>query len=106
MASTLGYTIGTRPSQVWSGRSTASINTLLLMNTDLVNTITVGNSLTNIVVPIAPNGSLSVDPSENWYALGLVAGAGPLVVVPNGQSNFQGLTQAQRGSCTSICTIT
>jgi hypothetical protein len=78
---------------LWSGRKLSGINTLLLLNTDITNTVTVGSDLQSLVVPIAPNGSLSVDPESNWYVVGLVAGNSPLVVVPNGQSNFLGLTQ-------------
>ena len=89
------YTVTTTPKQVWSGRAAASsgISTLLLLNTDLVNTVKVGTDFTSIVVPVAPNGSLSVDPSSNWYVQGTTAGTAPLVVVPNGQGNFLGLTQ-------------
>lgn len=63
------------------------------MNTDVNNTVMVGNNVNTLVIPVAPNGSLSVDPNENWYAVGLVAGSAPLVVIPNGQGNFLGLTQ-------------
>lgn len=93
MASPIAVNVGTQPSQLWSGRSTAGINTLLLMNTDQQNTVMVGSNLTALVVPIQPNGSLSVDPTENWYVVGTVAGNAPLVVVPNGQSNFLGISQ-------------
>ena len=92
MASPIAVNVGTQPSQLWSGRAT-TVNTLLLMNTDQQNTVYVGTSLTSLVVPIQPNGSLSVDPTENWYVVGTVAGSAPLVVVPNGQSNFLGLSQ-------------
>jgi hypothetical protein len=67
------------------------------MNTDLVNTVMVGTEINNLVVPIAPNGSLSVDPASNWYVVGLVAGIAPLVVVPNGQNNFLGVTAGLGG---------
>lgn len=93
MASPIAVNVGLNPAQLWSGRSPAGINTLLLMNTDQSNTVMVGTTLNSLVVPIQPNGSLSVDPSENWYVVGTVAGNAPLVVVPNGQSNFLGLSQ-------------
>lgn len=93
MSSPISVNVGIRPAQLWSGRSAPGVNTLLLMNTDQVNTVMVGTSLNSLVVPIQPNGSLSVDPGENWYVTGLVAGTAPLVVVPNGQGNFLGLTQ-------------
>jgi hypothetical protein len=92
MANPIAVNVGTQPSQLWAGRN-AQVNTLLLMNTDQQNTVMVGTSLTSLVVPIQPNGSLSVDPTENWYVVGTVAGNAPLVVVPNGQGNFLGLSQ-------------
>src|ERR1700674_1871281 len=98
MPSPIPVSVGTSPSQLWSGRSTGgAINTLLLMNTDVLNTVMVGTDLTSLVVLIAPNGSLSVDPTSNWYVVGLVAGIAPLVVVPNGQANFLGITQGLGG---------
>ena len=93
MATPIPVNVSTRLAQLWAGRSSQGINTLLLMNTDVKNTVMVGTTPNSLVVPIAPNGSLSVDPSENWYVVGLVAGTAPLVVVPNGQGNFLGLTQ-------------
>jgi hypothetical protein len=94
MPGPISVPVTTRVSQLWSGRqaSASGVNTLLLMNTDLVNTVKVGSDLTSVVVPIPPNGSLSVDPSVNWYVQGTVAGTAPLVVIPNGQGNFLGLT--------------
>lgn len=93
MPSPIAVNVQTSPGQLWSGRAAPGINTLLLLNTDINNTVFVGTDLTSLVVPIAPNGSLSVDPGSNWYVVGLVAGKAPLVVVPNGQNNFLGLTQ-------------
>jgi len=96
MATTIAVNLSTQAKQVWSGRNkTGDVNTLLLINTDLTNQVTVGNDLTGMVVPIPPNGSITVDPSENWYAQGSVAGQKPLVIMPNGQSSFRGLTQGQ-----------
>lgn len=92
MASPIAVNVGIQPTQLWSGRQ-SSISTLLLMNTDVLNTVMVGSSLQSLVVPIAPNGSLSVDPTENWYVVGAVQGTAPVVVVPNGQANFLGITQ-------------
>lgn len=95
MPGPVSYTVTAQAKQVWSGRNItqSGISTVLLMNTDLLNTVKVGTDLTSVIVPIAPNGSLSVDPSSNWYVQGSAAGTAPLVVVPNGQSNFLGLTQ-------------
>lgn len=93
MASPISVPVGLSASQLWSGRNTSAINTLLLINTDVNNTAMVGSSLQSIVVPIPPNGSLSVDPVENWYVQGTIAGQSPVVVVPNGQSTFRGLSQ-------------
>lgn len=93
MPSPIAVNVGTSPALLWSGRAAPGINTLLLMNTDTSNTVMVGTDLTSLVVPIAPNGSLSVDPGSPWYVVGLVAGNSPLVVVPNGQSNFLGLSE-------------
>lgn len=93
MANPIAINVGLNPAQLWSGRRATDVNTLLLMNTDQTNTVMVGTSLNSLVVPIQPNGSLSVDPTENWYVVGTVAGIAPLVVVPNGQSNFLGLSQ-------------
>lgn len=93
MPSPIAVNVGTTVSQLWSGRSAPGINTLLLLNTDLVNTVMVGTDIGSLVVPIMPNGSLSVDPGSNWYVVGLVAGNAPLVVVPNGQNNFLGISQ-------------
>jgi len=96
VATTIAINLSTQGKQVWSGRNkTGDVNTLLLINTDLTNAVTVGNDLTGLVVPIPPNGSISVDPVENWYAQGSVAGQKPLVIVPNGQANFRGLSQGQ-----------
>jgi len=91
MPSPIAVPVKTSPSQLWSGKQ-SGINTLLLMNTDITNTVMVGNNINTLVVPIAPNGSLSVDPASNWYVVGAVAGIAPLVVVPNGQANFLGIT--------------
>jgi hypothetical protein len=93
MPDAIAVNVGTSPSQLWSGRAPSGINTLLLMNTDVTNTVMIGNSITSLVVPILPNGSISVDPTSNWYVVGSVQGLAPLVVVPNGQSTFLGFTQ-------------
>jgi len=94
MAVPIAYNVTTQGKQIWSGRNRGGdVNSLLLMNTDINNTVMAGSDLTAMVVPIAPNGSLAVDPSENWYVIGSVAGSAPLVVLPNGQNNFLGLTQ-------------
>ena len=80
----------------WSGRQ-AGITTILFYNTDTVNTVWLG-SLSNITpagsgtIPILPNGTFSGDPSVNWYVTGSAAGIVPLVVVPNGQGYFLGIT--------------
>lgn len=83
---------------VWNGRPAPGISTLLLVNQDLNNTIYIGNdpTITATVgarIPIAPNGSLSVDPASSWYVVGAAVGILPLVMVPNGQAYFLGITQ-------------
>lgn len=84
--------------QVWSGRAAPGVSSLLLINQDLNNIIYIGNdptitANTGARIPIAPNGSLSVDPGSPWYVSGAAAGIQPLVMVPNGQAFFLGLTQ-------------
>jgi hypothetical protein len=80
----------------WASRN-PGVSTLLFVNSDLVNTVYVG-SQSNItptspnVVPILPNGTFSGDAQENWYVTGAAAGISPLVVVPNGQAYFLGIT--------------
>lgn len=80
----------------WSGRQ-STIATILFYNTDTVNTVWLG-SLSNITpagsgtIPILPNGTFSGDPTVNWYVTGSAAGIVPLVVVPNGQGYFLGIT--------------
>lgn len=88
------------PALVWPARQAPGINTLLLINTDVNNTVYIGqqSSITaggSNTVPVPPNGSLSVDPGSSWYVIGAAAGISPLVMVPNGQSTFRGLTQGQ-----------
>jgi len=83
---------------VWPARSDPSVNTILLINQDLNNVIYIGQqqSITaggQNTIPVPPNGSISVDPASPWYVIGAVAGISPLVMVPNGQANFLGLTQ-------------
>lgn len=80
----------------WSGRQ-STITTILFYNTDTVNTVWLG-SQSNITpagsgtIPILPNGTFSGDPTVNWYVTGSTAGIVPLVVVPNGQGYFLGIT--------------
>lgn len=99
MPSALRINVGTNVTLVWPGRQAPNVSTLLLINTDVNNTVCVGNE-SNIqfdgtnTIPIPPNGSLSVDPSTAWYVIGAVQGVSPLVMVPNGQANFRGITQA------------
>jgi hypothetical protein len=98
MPSPIRISVGTRAAVVWSGRPAPGISTLLLMNTDLNNTVCIGSE-PNVMfngdntIPILPNGSLSVDPASAWWVVGAVTGSAPLVMVPNGQSNFLGITQ-------------
>ena len=81
----------------WSGRQAGITTTILFYNTDTVNTVWLG-SLSNITpagsgtIPILPNGTFSGDPSANWFVTGSAAGIVPLVVVPNGQGYFLGIT--------------
>jgi hypothetical protein len=98
MPSPIRISVGTRASVVWSGRPAQGISTLLLMNTDLNNTVCIGSEPNTMfngdnTIPILPNGSLSVDPASAWWVVGAVTGSAPLVMVPNGQSNFLGITQ-------------
>lgn len=82
---------------VWSSRE-AGVNSLLFINQDLNNTVWLGQA-SNVVaggphsIPLAPNGTFSGDASSNWYVTGSAAGISPLVVVPNGQAYFLGITQ-------------
>lgn len=82
----------------WNGRVAPGINSLLFMNPDLNNTVYLGNdpsitANTGARIPIAPNGTFSADPASSWYVVGAAAGIEPLVIVPNGQAYFLGLTQ-------------
>lgn len=88
-----------KASILWPARTDPSISTLLLINQDLNNTVYIGNDVTITastvgVVPIPPNGSLNVSPASTWYVTAAANGVMPLVVVPNGQNNFRGITQA------------
>lgn len=82
---------------VWNGRQ-SNVNSLLFINQDLNNYVYLGNQ-SNItptspnVIPVAPNGTFSGDPSEPWYVSGAVSGIQALVTVPNGQNYFAALTQ-------------
>ena len=98
MAAPIAVNVSTRSAILWTGRQrTPDINSLLLMNTDVTHTVMVGSDLTALVIPIPPNGSLTVDPIENWYVIGSAAGSAPLVVIPNGQANFRAITQGLGG---------
>ena len=83
--------------QVWSNRQ-AGINSLLFINQDLNNYVYLGQT-SNITpggpntIPLAPNGTFSGDAASAWYVTGSAAGILPLVVVPNGQAYFLGITQ-------------
>lgn len=84
---------------VWPARSDPTVSTILLINQDLNNTVYIGqqSSITangQNTIPVPPNGSISVDPASPWYVVGAAAGIRPLVMVPNGQANFRGVTQA------------
>jgi hypothetical protein len=93
VAAPIAVNVTVKPALLWSGRKGSDVASLLLMNTDINNTVNVGTDLTALVVPILPNGSIAVDPKSNWYVVGSVAGSAPLVVLPDGQNNFLGLTQ-------------
>lgn len=82
---------------VWSSRDT-SVTSLLFINQDLNNTVWLGSQSTITpgspnTIPLAPNGTFSGSASSVWYVTGSAAGIQPLVVVPNGQAYFLGLTQ-------------
>jgi len=83
---------------VWPARSDPAINSLLFINQDLNNTIWLGQTSSVQAagpnsIPILPNGTFSGDSASTWYVIGSIAGTSPLVVVPNGQAYFLGLTQ-------------
>src|SRR6202012_5616674 len=85
---------------VWSGRPAPGITTLLLINQDLENTVYVGNDPTITAggmntIPIQPNGTMGVDPGSSWYVIGATTGIQPLVMVPNGQNYFRGVSQGE-----------
>jgi hypothetical protein len=86
-----------KSASVWSSRDT-SVTSLLFINQDLNNYVYLG-STSNItptspnVIPLAPNGTFSGDATSQWYVTGAAAGIQPLVVVPNGQAYFLGVTQ-------------
>src|ERR1700729_1821957 len=82
---------------VWPSRA-SGVNSLLFINQDLNNYIWNGqeSSITAAgpnTIPIPPNGTFRGDASSAWYVVGNVAGTQSLVVVPNGQGYFLGLTQ-------------
>lgn len=86
------------PALCWPARSDPSVNSLLFINQDLTNTVYIGQ-MSSIyasspnTIPIPPNGTFSGDPSSAWYVIGSTAGIQPLVMVPNGQNFFRGLSQ-------------
>src|ERR1700735_449083 len=89
----------TNAALVWPARA-SNVNSLLFINQDLNNTIWIGqeSAITAAgpnTIPIVPHGTFSGDASSPWYVIGSVAGTQPLVVVPNGQAYFLGLTQGQ-----------
>jgi hypothetical protein len=82
----------------WSrGSGGTSVQSVMFANPDLVNTVYLGTQQ-NItptspnVIPLLPNGTFSGDANENWYVTGAAAGISPLVVVPNGQAYFLGVS--------------
>lgn len=81
----------------WPARQ-SNIASLLFINQDLNNSVWIGQEQAITAagpntIPIPPNGTFSGDASSPWYVIGSAAGTQPLVVVPNGQSYFLGLTQ-------------
>ena len=98
MPSVLQVNVGLNPVVVWNGRAAPGVNTLLLWNSDTTNTVYVGDTSTISptspnTIPLPPNASISVDPGSPWWVVGAIAGIAPLVVLPNGQNFFLGLTQ-------------
>lgn len=80
---------------VWAGEGPT-----LIINSDLVNTVYVGNTdsinASNVsgIVPIAPNGSIAVDGTLDYF--GVISNTSPPVTVytvAGGMSTFLGLTQ-------------
>lgn len=81
----------------WGSRE-AGVNSLLFINQDLNNTVWLGQ-VSNVTangpnsIPLGPNGTFSGDAQSNWYVVGAASGISPIVVVPNGQAYFLGITQ-------------
>jgi hypothetical protein len=87
-----------QPALIWPARSDPTVNSLLFINQDINNTVWLGQTSTVTAggvnsIPILPNGTFSGDAASAWYVVGNVAGTSPLVMVPNGQAYFLGLTQ-------------
>lgn len=99
MANILHVTVPNgNPGLVWPARSDPTVNSLLFINQDLNNTVYLGQTSTVAAngpnsIPIPPNGTFSGDSASAWYVVGAIAGIQPLVVVPNGQAYFLGITQ-------------
>jgi hypothetical protein len=86
-----------QPALIWPARSDPTVNSLLFINQDINNTVWLGQTSTVTAggvnsIPILPNGTFSGDAASAWYVVGNVAGTKPLVMVPNGQAYFLGLT--------------
>src|SRR5215475_5705153 len=83
---------------IWPARSDPAVTSLLIRNQDINNTIYVGNT-SNImpasinVIPVEPNGAIILDAGSPWYVVGAAAGILPLVMIPNSQGYFRGITQ-------------
>lgn len=87
-----------RAALCWPARSNPAVASVLFINQDLNNTVYLGQDASVVAadvntIPIPPNGTFSGDSTEAWYVIGSVAGIQPLVMVPNGQAFFRGLSQ-------------
>jgi hypothetical protein len=84
-------------SVAWGARGASDVDSLLFINQDLNNTIWLGQQ--SIItpggpgtIPLLPNATFSGNANTPWYVIGSAADIQPLVVVPNGQAFFLGLT--------------
>jgi hypothetical protein len=90
MTEVINKPVGIQYSQAWAGVDDAPPN--LYWNTDPVNTIYLCFTSKPVIgentIPIPPNGSIAIAGSQPVYDIALVSGAGPLIVIPNGSSQF------------------
>lgn len=88
---------GGQAAVAWGARGAPGVSNILFYNTDINNTVWIGQQSTITAagpgtIPVLPNGTFSASADSVWYAIGSAAGIAPLVVVPNGQAYFLGIT--------------